>query len=59
MTHLNEWLKGRTCIMTTHRVQPLELVSRIVVLQDGKIILDDARDIAMKKISAPEGGQSK
>ena len=46
------WLKGRTCIMTTHRVQPLNLVDRIIVLQDGQLVLDDKRDAALKKLGA-------
>lgn len=47
---LQLWLKGRTCVMSTHRVQPLELVDRIIVLQDGKIVLDDIRERALRKL---------
>lgn len=50
--NLRTWLEKRTCIMTTHRVQPLELVERIVVLQGGKITLDDERDRALAKLNA-------
>ena len=38
--------------MTTHRVQPLNLVDRIIVLQDGQLVLDDKRDAALKKLGA-------
>lgn len=56
--NLKTWLNGRTCIMTSHRVQPLKLVNRIAVLHDGKIVLDNARDDALKTLSTKQNKQS-
>ena len=52
IVRLQEWLKGRTCIITTHRMQLLDLVDRIVVLQNGELTLDDTVEVAMQKLGS-------
>lgn len=42
--HLKDWLAHRTLIVATHRRAVLELVDRIVVVNDGKIVMDGPRD---------------
>ncbi|WP_306154598.1 type I secretion system permease/ATPase [Roseovarius sp. MMSF_3281] len=38
--HLNEWLKGRTTIISTHKRELLGLTERAIVLKDGRIARD-------------------
>ena len=38
------WLGQRTMIVATHRRAVLELVDRIIVVNDGKIVMDGPRD---------------
>lgn len=43
--HLKTWLgERRTLVVATHRLPILELVDRIIVLENGKIIMDGPRD---------------
>ena len=42
--HLKVWLSHRTLVVATHRRAVLELVDRIIVINDGKIVMDGPRD---------------
>ena len=42
--HLKQWLRPKTMIIATHRRAVLELVDRIIVVNDGKIVMDGPRD---------------
>ena len=42
--HLKFWLGHRTLVVATHRRAVLELVDRIIVVNDGKIVMDGPRD---------------
>ncbi|WP_168414649.1 type I secretion system permease/ATPase [Acinetobacter indicus] len=42
--HLKMWLEHRTLVVATHRRAVLELVDRIIVVNDGKIVMDGPRD---------------
>lgn len=42
--HLKQWLGHRTLVLATHRRPVLELVDRIIVLDEGKIVMDGPRD---------------
>ncbi len=42
--HLKMWLGHRTLMVATHRRAVLELVDRIIVVNDGKIVMDGPRD---------------
>ena len=48
---LGRWLKGRTLVLVTHRPQLLGLVSRIMVMEGGKVMLDGARDDVISRLS--------
>jgi len=42
--HLRLWLGQKTLVVATHRRAVLELVDRIIVVSDGKIVMDGPRD---------------
>ncbi|ESK56638.1 MAG: type I secretion system permease/ATPase [Moraxellaceae bacterium] len=42
--HLKGWLANRTLVVATHRRAVLELVDRIIVMSDGKVVMDGPRD---------------
>jgi ATP-binding cassette subfamily C protein LapB len=51
---LGEELKGRTVILITHRPPLLQLVQRIILLDQGKIVSDGPRDNVLKQIMRPK-----
>src|SRR5690606_36723783 len=42
-----EWAKDRTVVIATHRIRALELVDRIIVIENGLVALDDERERAL------------
>ena len=46
-------LKGRTLLLITHRPPLLALVSRIILMDKGKIVADGPRDEVVKQITRP------
>ncbi|XTZ39365.1 type I secretion system permease/ATPase [Salmonella enterica] len=46
-----QWLTGRTLVLVTHRPALLNLVDRIVVMENGKVIADGPRDTLLKQAS--------
>ncbi len=48
---LRQWLGKRTLVVATHRMPILALVERIIVMGRGRIVLDDARDVVLKKLA--------
>lgn len=55
LKNLATWSKGRTLIISTHRMAVLSLVDRMVVLESGKILLDDSKKNALLKLKSPSG----
>jgi ATP-binding cassette subfamily C protein LapB len=49
-------LKGRTFLLITHRPSLLALVSRIMLIDKGKVVADGPRDEVLRKITQPSGG---
>ena len=47
-------MKGRTLILITHRPPLLQLVQRIILLDQGKIVSDGPRDNVLKQIMRPK-----
>lgn len=45
-------LQGRTVVIATHRPAPLELVSRIIVLDRGHVVADGPRDEVLRAVAA-------
>lgn len=52
--HISKYSKDKTLILITHRQQLLPLVDRLILVDQGKIIMDGPRD---KVIGAIAGGQ--
>ena len=48
---LNHWLRGRTVVLVTHRLQLLGLVSRVAVMEKGQIVVDGPRDEVLARLS--------
>jgi ATP-binding cassette, subfamily C, bacterial LapB len=49
---LQNELADRTALIITHRLPLLKLVSRIILMEQGKVIADGPRDAVLKQISA-------
>jgi ATP-binding cassette subfamily C protein LapB len=50
---LQEELKGRTLVLITHRPPLLALVSRILLVDKGRIVADGPRDEVLKQLTRP------
>lgn len=44
------WSRERTVIVATHRMRVLELVDRIMVIENGVVALDDTKDNGLKQL---------
>ena len=51
ITHMKQILKNKTLIVITHRFAALELVDRVIVLNNGKIVADGPRDSVLAALS--------
>ncbi|RKG29547.1 type I secretion system permease/ATPase [Acinetobacter tianfuensis] len=51
INHLKVYLRQRTLVVATHRRAVLELVDRIIVVNDGKIVMDGPRDQILNQSS--------
>lgn len=62
--HLKGWLSHRTLIVATHRRAVLELVDRIIIINEGRIMMDGPRDQILQQTVAAQphktiqGGQA-
>lgn len=48
---LRGWLDGRTLIMATHRMSMLALADRIIVVDQGEIIIDDSKGKVLSQLA--------
>ncbi len=48
---LNDWLRGRTLLISTHRPQLLAWIERVVIMQKGKIVMQGPRDEVLQKLA--------
>lgn len=48
------WCLNRTMIVVTHRPQVLRIVDRIIVIDDGKVVMDGARNAVINHLKANE-----
>lgn len=59
ITQFAKWSAGRTVIIATHRMRVLELVQRLIVVENGQIALDDNKErglqtlLGMSKVTNP------
>lgn len=47
--HLHHWLGNRTLVVATHRLALLKIVDRIIVLDNGRIVLDGPKATIMQQ----------
>lgn len=47
ITRFGTWSRNRTVIVATHRMRVLELVDRIIVIENGLVALDETKDKAL------------
>lgn len=45
------WSVGKTVIIATHRMRALDVVNRIIMVEGGRIVLDDDKDTALATLS--------
>lgn len=48
---LDRWLSGRTLMVATHRMAVLQRMQRVIVVDQGRIVLDAPREAAMAQLS--------
>jgi ATP-binding cassette subfamily C protein LapB len=48
---LAQWCRGRTLVVATHRPAALDLVDRIVVLEQGQVVLDGPRAEVLEQLA--------
>ncbi len=51
--NLSKNLTGKTTLLITHKSSLLSLVERLIILDNGKLIIDGKRDEVLKKLNAP------
>lgn len=56
VSRLGSWLQGRTAIIATHRVPILQLTSRTLILQNGKLAVDGPRDQVLAHLAKVQAG---
>ncbi|GGO91346.1 type I secretion system permease/ATPase [Stakelama pacifica] len=53
------WAAERTVILATHRMRVLDMVDRVIVIDSGRIVLDQPRDAALRTMQQAKGQQAK
>lgn len=53
--NLDKWAAHRTLVIATHRMSVLSLVNRIIVVDNGQILVDDTKDNAIARLSKTKG----
>lgn len=53
VNRLGMWIGNRTCIVATHRMPILSIMSRVGVMSNGQLTLEGPRDEVLKRLSAP------
>ncbi len=54
---LNAATQGVTCLFITHRGSMLQLATRILIVDGGRVVADGPRDEILKKLQAPQQGE--
>lgn len=60
VSRLKGWLEGRTAIIATHRVPILQLTSRTLIMQNGRLAVDGPKDAVLAHLAKAQvsgGGQ--
>ena len=51
VSRLQTWLQGRTAIIATHRVPILQLTNRVVIFQNGRLVVDGPREAVLAHLN--------
>lgn len=54
---LARWTANKTLVVVTHRSQVLQLVERVIVIDNGKVLLDGPRDTVLRQLNE-QGNQA-
>jgi len=57
MNNLKKIIEEKTLILITHRFAALELVNRVIVINNGKIVADGPRDVILSALRTPGGAK--
>ena len=49
------YARGRTMVLVTHKPSMLALVSRIIVIDSGRVVMDGPRDDVLRQLTRPAG----
>ena len=52
---LRTWLTGRTLIVSTHRAAMLDLVERVILMHEGRIVADGPKDTVLRQLQTQTG----
>ncbi len=52
---LKENLKEKTTVLITHKTSLLNLVDRVIVVDNGRVVLDGQKDVVLRKLGAKNG----
>ena len=48
---LQSWVADKTMVVATHKMSIVNMVDRIIVIDNGQIVLDEQKDVALAKLS--------
>lgn len=54
-----QWGRNRTMVLVTHRPQVLQIVNRIIVMENGKVVMDGPRDLVLRNLMQNEQNKAK
>ncbi len=58
ITKMEDWLKGRTMVLVTHRATLLSLVDRLIVMDKGLVVADGPKEEVLSALAAGKIGAS-
>ncbi|WP_420893914.1 hypothetical protein [Sphingomonas paucimobilis] len=53
-----DWSRDRTVVVATHRMRVLDLVDRIIIIDNGQILLDQSKDAALETMRSAGRSQA-
>ena len=51
VNNLKDWLGDRTFVVSTHRMALLDIVDRLIILEQGKVVMDGAKEKVIAQLS--------
>ena len=51
---LAQWARDKTVVVVTHRLQVLPMVNRVVVVDNGRVVMDGPRDAVIARLQENE-----